>query len=136
MVMTMNKALGGIHILIAAVVALYYLFGIFLGDGMDHSLWPVLNWFMAVATILSFYFAYTWKKGLGEDASTKDFISAKILYLGAALLVLWFFPSWFSEMVGNGNDAAMAIGEHFWSFVDPLFILVVCCVGCKLWNEG
>ena len=92
---------------------------------------------MAVAVILSLYYSFTWMRGLGDDASTKEFITHKILFLGAALLALWFFPAWFSEFgAGSASDIEGALVEFFWLFVDPLFVLTVGCVGFRLWGKG
>ncbi len=133
----MNRILGAIHILIAATVGVYYMIYPLMGASADHTVWTALNWPMAVAVVLSLYFAFTWMRGLGEDASTKEFITHKILFLGAALLLLWYFPAWFAEMGGNGGSEAMeALTESFWLLVDPLFVLTVGCVGFRLWEKG
>ena len=133
----MNKVLGLIHMLIAACVGAYYLVWPLLGDSASHEVWNVLNWAMAVAVLLSLYFAYGWMRGLGDDASTKEFIANKILFLGAVLLLLWYFPAWFTELAGSGRtEIEYALGESFWLLVDPLFVMVSGCVGFRLWSQS
>ena len=133
----MNRILGAFHILLAAAVGVYYMIYPLMGASADHAVWSVLNWAMAVAVVLSLYFAYTWMRGLGDDASTNEFITHKILFLGAALLLFWYFPAWFAELGGNGGSETMeALSESFWLLVDPLFVLTVGCVGFRLWEKG
>ena len=133
----MNRILGAIHILIAAAVGAYYMMFPLMGDRAGHSVWIVLEWAMALATVMSAYFAYTWMRGLGEDASTKEFATHRILFIGAALLVLWYFPAWFAELGGSGRSETMeALSGSFWLLVDPLFVLTVGCVGFRLWAKG
>ena len=130
----MNRLLGAFLILAAAVVGIFFMAYPFVGED-GHEVWAILNWGMAVAVLLSVYFAYTWLRGLGDDASTKEFITHKILFLGAALLVLWYFPAWFTELVyysHGASDLERALSEGFWLLVDPLFVLVVGCVGLRL----
>ncbi len=124
----MNRILGGLHYLVAAVVALFFVIGPFWDWG--ESAWEVFNYFMALAVLLSLYYAYTWKKGLGDDADTKSYVHHKTLLLGAVVLALWFFYTWFTDM--QGGDVA----ENLWLFSHPLFVLVTACVGDKLWNQG
>ncbi len=133
----MNRVLGAIHILIAAAVGVYFMMFPLIADSAGHSVWTVLEWAMALTVVSSVFFAFAWMRGLDEDASTKEFITYKILFFGAALLVLWYFPAWFAELGGSGRSEAMeALSASFWLLVDPLFVLTVGPVGYRLWARG
>ena len=135
----MNRFLGAIHILLAAAVAVLFVIHPFLGEAAD-GVWFVLSWGKAAAVILTFYFAYTWKQGLGDDASTKDFITYKVLFLAAVVLLLWFFAAWFTEFViadsGGVSEIERALATRSWGLIDPLFVLTAGCVGFRLWEKG
>ena len=131
----MNRLLGALHLVLAALVALYFMFGRLLPDPWDHQFWEYLNWGMGLACVLSMYFACRWKHALADDASTKDFITAKVLFGGAAILLMWFTQNVIIEWTTT-DAASQSLAEHFWMFIDPLFVLVAGCVGYRLWGEG
>ena len=131
-----NRILGVLFLLLAAVVGFLFIFWNFLGDSLDDSIWEVVNIPMAVAVVASLGYAIWWMRNLDDDASDRTIIKHKALLLGTVLLIMWFFSAWGTESATGLTEAAEVLSDFYWFFVDPLFVITVGCVGCTLWCKG
>ena len=98
--------------------------------------WNVLNWFIAFGVTAALIATYLYKRGLSVDSSTdREFICANTAFYAAAVLAIWFFWNWFDDLT-VGEEGQSAVRLIFWSFINPLFIILMGAVSARLWRDA
>lgn len=133
-----KRLLAAYLVAIATAVALHFIFASFYRDAVDTGqLWNILNWFMAVAVLVTLIVRYLGKVKLdrqGSDGSvTRKYLEVNAALYLAAVLTIWFFWNWFDDLM-VGADSQSDIRLILWAFIDPLFVLIVGTTGCRLWQ--
>lgn len=101
------------------------------------DIWHVMNWFMAASIIITLVVRTHDRIQLEKDEDNS--VSRRYLETYAGLIVsvflaLWFFWNWGSESITSGGEASQ-INLIFWSWINPLFVIVTGLTGCRLWNR-
>ena len=126
--------------IVSVVVAAHFILSPFYQDTMDiDRMWFVLNWFMAVASVIALVVNYHRYKATGAQSGEGE-VDRQYLKVNAALiaslgLVIWFFWNWFDDLTaasGSQSDTRLIM----WAFIDPLFVLVTGATGLHVWRFG
>lgn len=123
----------------ALVVAVHFVFGSFYRDAMDTvDVWAILDWPIAVATLIALAVNYQRKRAIDRDANaavTREYLEAGAWLFATSLLALWFFSNWFNFM-NAGTEGETAANLVVWAIVDALVVLVLCATGRYLWRDA
>ena len=120
-------------LLVGVAVAGYFIaYPLYAGQGNPdhaHDVWEVLNWFMAVATVLLTLITCTRMQALGEGAATWDRLVANGRFYLAVALLLGFFSNWFSDQWGPGPT------PFLWVVVDIGLPILAAEMALTLWRD-
>ena len=138
----LKKLVGAYMVLVAVVVAVFFIVNTFLVDTLDvMSIWYVLDVLMLIGLALALVHNYMRKKGAdageaGEPVSRGYFESNAAFYLTAGVTIL-FLHNWFSLLAQGGDYLD---GNHqawvIWAVVDTLLPIVLGITGCHLWRTA
>ncbi len=119
-------------VVVAVVVAINFIATPLYHPGGDEpfTVWEILNWFMAVALVITVASNYLAIRQIDADStSVTKYWSANLLYYASAILFLTFFYNWFSNLSPNTEpDGLVRV------FVDTLMPIVVGVTGCHWWQ--
>ena len=122
-------------VLVAVAVAVNFIATPLYHPGGDEpfSVWEVLNWFMAVAILITTAVAYTAKRRVDADDSTdlKMYLRTSVLFYASAVIFLAFFWNWFSNLSPDNSPDGQV-----WVFIDIVMPLVTGVAGCRLWKKA
>ena len=143
----LKRVVGAYLMLLAAVVAVFFIINTFLVDTLDVlSIWYVLDVLMFIGLAVALVHNYMRKKAIdsgdsSEPVSRGYFEANAAFYLTAGITIL-FLHNWFSllsqgaDFLGS-NDAG---GNHqawvIWAVVDTVLPIVVGVTGCHLWRTA
>ena len=139
--MDMVKRLLAVFLVaIAFVVAAHFMVSPLYEDAVDvGQVWDVINWFMAVGVVAALIVHYLRKRALdrrGPDGSIdRAYVEVNLSLYASIVLVLWFFWNWFDNLA-TGAESQGQTHLFFWTFVDPLFVLIAGTTGCCLWRSA
>jgi hypothetical protein len=102
------------------------------GAGDAHDVWEILNWFMAIATILLVLVTFHGTRVLTEDASSWDRFVANGRFHIAVALLLGFLSNWFADQWGQGEFGPVAF---LWVVIDIGLPILAIEMALKLWKE-
>ena len=121
----MLRILAGYQILMATAVGIHFIVTNLYYSSM---VWNVMGWFMAVSVLIALGLSFGRKRALDSDPHWRDYVETNVTFYGAVVLALWFF--WNSLGVFSGQD-----NGTFWGFINPLFVVVVGSLGCRMWGR-
>ena len=138
---------------VSVIVAVYFLLTLFLTDSStlltylndlnvftfftkghagELGVWLMIDALMALAIIIALAVNVTRKRRLRvgdpDEPVTREYLEVNVSFYATILLALWFFWNWFG--VFSGQDSGT-----FWGFINPLFVLVVGSLGCRMWSR-
>ena len=122
----------------ATAVALHFVFTPLYDDVMDiGEMWGALNIVMAIsvlgALVIHMYRKLALDKQGGDGGITREYLETNLLVYLSVALTLWFFWNWIDDL--TIYPASQDTVRHvLWSFIDPLFVIVVGVTGCYLWR--
>ncbi len=124
------RVVAGYQILMATAVGIHFIITTLYHPGGDEpfTAWQIMNWFMAVSVLITLGLSFGRRRALGSDPDWREYLETNLTFYGAILLGLWFFWNWFG--VFSGQDSGT-----FWGFINPLFVLVVGSLGCRMWGR-
>ncbi len=126
-----TRLLGLYSMLIALVVGVYFIISPLVTADWGDDLWDVLNYFMAAGVIIALGVSFMRKRAIESGAADViQYIRTYVAFYAALLLFMWFFWKWFSLLNGDEGD------ELSWTFVDPLFAIVVGSIGRRMWRNA
>ena len=97
---------------------------------LSNTVWLVLNWLMAVATITAVVFSYArWRRP--DAPATSTWISPRMLLGASTVLLVLYFEQWPSAF-GTSTEGLSLFRRSMWLFIDTLFVLVNAAVGMRL----
>ena len=125
-----NRLIGLYLVVVGAAVALQFILYPLYGNSTDAgiTIWLTLDWFMALGLLLALYTTNRRRqadKG-GDDACS----SSAVMFYGAAILALAFFPNWFGEaFTQHANEAA---AWTIWHLIDSVLPVLFLAEGRRL----
>ena len=101
----------------------------------DYPSWQILNYFMALATLLALRVGIDRRRALGDEASTVEYLRVSFAFYGAIVLTMLFFWEWFWTL-NPDSETGDAVTSHliYFPIVDALFVVVAFSNGRHLWN--
>ena len=120
----------------AIAVAGHFIFSHFYVDAIEvHKIWDVLNWIMAVGVLYSLAYNFMRRRAANAGPASRSDLGASLAFYITALLALWYFWAWFSELTTGTEDAENVARSITWILVDGLYPLVTGSVACHLWSS-
>ena len=136
---TGNKPLAAAFWLLAAAVALHFIFTPFYDDATNvvDQVWNILNWLMAIGVVVALAVHYFRKRALDsrrdDGTITREYLEVNIAVYGSIILTLLFFTNWFDKLTIDAGRSQDETHLLIWVFVDPLFVLISGITGRYLW---
>ena len=134
----LKKLAGAYLVIVAVVVAVFFIINNFLTDAIDvMTVWYVLDVLMVIGLALGLIFNYMAKReaeGAGDGPGTfRRSLEANVAFYATAGVTILFLHNWFALLAGvslEGNEQAWVI----WAVVDTVLPLVLGATGCRLWR--
>ena len=118
----------------AFVVGVHFVVTPLYDDGSTgFPVWDVINYFMAVAVLIALILSYLAKRRMDaseDDVGLRRYMGVNALFYAAAWLSMWLFWNWFVELAGWDPS------QSLWAFIAPLFVIVTCAAGMRLWRDS
>ena len=138
----LKKLLGMYLVLVATVVAVWFIINTFFVDSFSVSdVWYVLDILMVIGLAVALAYNFDRKRRMDSQLAgngiTRRYIEANVaLYLTAGVTIL-FLHNWFAFLHGGpesleGNHQAWVI----WAVVDTMLPLVLGTTGCAMWRDA
>ena len=143
----LKKLAGAYMMLVAVVVAVFFIINTFLADSLDVlSIWYVLDVLMLIGLALALIYNYSRKSGVdgGDSAEgvTRGYLEANVAFFVTAGVTILFLHNWFA-LLANGSDylgSSGSDGNHqswvIWAAVDTVLPIVLGVTGCHLWKNA
>ena len=137
----LKKLAGGYLMLLAIVVAVFFIINNFLVDAIDvMQVWLVLDVFMLIGLAIGLIYNYGRKRvadgGNDGDGVTRGYFEANTAFFVTAGVSILFLHNWFA-LLANGSD--YLDGNHqslvIWAVVDTLLPLILGITGCHMWKN-
>ena len=138
----LKKLIGAYLMVIAAIVAVFFIIDPLLVDSLDVlSIWSVVDVLMVIALALALIFNYARKREEcrrdSSGAVTRRYLEVNVAFFVTAGVTILFLHNWFS-LLAFGSDSLD--GNHqawvIWAVVDTGLPLVLGVTGCRLWMGG
>ena len=136
-----KKLAGAYLMLLAIVVAVFFIINNFLVDAIDvMQVWLVLDVFMLIGLAIGLIYNYGRKRaadgGNDGDGVTRGYFEANAAFFVTAGVSILFLHNWFA-LLANGSD--YLDGNHqslvIWAVVDTLLPLILGITGCHMWKN-
>ena len=137
-----KKLVGAYLIVVAVVVAVFFIINTFLVDTWDvPSVWHVLDVLMLIGLGLSLIHNYSRKRSVdasGDNSGLiRPYFEANAAFYVTAGVTILFLHNWFS-LLAKGSD--YLDGNHqawvIWATVDTLLPIIFGITGCHLWRNA
>ena len=138
----LKKLAGAYLMLLAIVVAVYFIINNFLTDAIDVlTVWLALDVLMLIGLAIGLFYNYLRKRavdGGGEnDGVTRGYFEANAAFFVTAGVAILFLHNWFA-LLANGSD--YLDGNHqswvIWAAVDTLLPIILGITGCHMWRNA
>ncbi len=120
-------------IVVAVAVAVNFIATPLYHPGGDEpfTVWEVLNWFMAVAIVITTLVTFRAKRSVDAEDSgdLRPYLRTSVLFYASAVIFLAFFWNWFSNLSPDNSPDGQV-----WVFIDIVMPLVTGATGCRLWQ--
>ncbi len=137
----LKKLAGAYLIVVAVVVAVYFVINTVLAESFDFdvlSVWYVLDVLMLVGLIVALICNFVAKretKGPGpSEAVTRQYLEVNVLFYVTVAITILFLHNWLA-FLALGSDSLE--GNHqawvIWAVVDTLLPITLGITGCHLW---
>ena len=104
----------------------------------DYPVWQILNWFMAVAVVLSLIVNFRRRFAIGDWRYTDiENLLVSTTYFAAIALAMLFFWGWLWTL-NPDSETGDAVTSHliYFPLVDTIFVIVSLSTGRYLWNTA
>ncbi len=134
-----RRAIAIALIILAVAVGLnLMLTPVYHDGGETYPVWQVMNWFMAVAVVVSLLISFHRVRSLNggpNDPVTREYLGATALFLGTTGLIIIFYWNWLWTLFPESETglAAQSHLNHF-PWMDVLFTWVAGSAGLYLWR--
>ena len=143
----LKKPAGAYLVLLAIVVAVFFIINTFLTDVLDVlTIWYVLDVLMLIGLAIGLVYNYGRKRGAdsgneGEGVTRGYFEANTAFYITAGVSIL-FLHNWFALLALGGDSlgANTVDGNHhawvIWAVVDTVLPIVLGITGCHMWKNA
>ena len=104
----------------------------------DYTVWEILNYFMAVGTVIVLVVGILRKRAIGgTDVDTLTYLRTSIVFYGGIVLASLFFWEWFWQL-NPDSETGDAVTSHliYFPIVDMLYAVLTLIVGRRIWSGG
>ena len=119
---------------LGAFVAGHFVLQAFYSGDVALDMWTVLDWFIAVALVLTLAIALHEKRYAGHESDapvTRSWITANVALYATYTIGLLFFYNWFQfEWNGNSDD------PQLWILIDVAVAILFVSTGARAWRAG
>lgn len=122
----------------AAVFANLILTPVYHDGDAAYPVWEVINWFMAVSTLVVLVVGYLRKRAqAGREPSVVEYVRVAFAFYGAVVLAMLFFWGWIWTL-NPDSETGEAVTSHviYFPIVDALFVVIALATGRYLWSEA
>ena len=140
-----RRIAGIILVIVAVAVAVHtiveplYFDSSLSGSGYSESIWAILNPLMALTVILGVIFAYIRKRdaeGDGNEAVTREFLTANTVLYGFLFVGILFFWNWFNLLSPAYNAIGPDAVSLTWIIIDAGLPLLAGAQGIHMLLDG
>lgn len=140
-----KRIVGIILVIVAVIVAVHtvveplYFNSSLTASGYNESLWALINPLSAITVILGVIFGYIRKRdvdGDGENAVTREFLTANTIFYGFAFIGILFFWNWFNLLSPNFTAIPLGAISLVWIIFDAGMPLLAGALGIHLLLGG
>ena len=138
----LKKLAGAYLVLLAIVVAVFFIINTFLTDALDvTTVWYVLDVLMLIGLAIGLVHNYVRKSGAdgGNDGDgvTRGYFEANVAFYVTAGITILFLHNWFA-LLANGRE--YLDGNHqswvIWAVVDTVLPIILGITGCHMWKKA
>lgn len=138
----LKKLAGAYLVLLAIVVAVFFIINNFLTDQVNvMGAWLVLDVLMLIGLAIGLLYNYGRKRaadgGDESDGVTRGYFEANTAFFVTAGVSILFLHNWFA-LLANGGD--YLDGNHqawvIWATIDTVLPIVLGITGCHLWKNS
>ena len=104
----------------------------------DYTVWEILNYFMAVGTVIVLVVGILRKRAIGgTDVDTLTYLRTSVVFYGGVVLASLFFWEWFWQL-NPDSETGDAVTSHliYFPIVDMLYAVLTLIVGRRIWSGG
>ena len=104
----------------------------------DYTVWEILNYFMAVGTVIVLVVGILRKRAIGgTDVDTLTYLRTSVVFYGGIVLASLFFWEWFWQL-NPDSETGDAVTSHliYFPIVDMLYAVLTLIVGRRIWSAG
>ena len=104
----------------------------------DYTVWEILNYFMAVGTVIVLVVGILRKRAIGgTDVDTLTYLRTSVVFYGGIVLASLFFWEWFWQL-NPDSETGDAVTSHliYFPIVDMLYAVLTLIVGRRIWSGG
>ena len=137
----LKKLAGAYLIVVAAVVAVFFIINTVLAESFDFdvvTVWYVLDVLMLIGLIVALYYNFAAKREAmrpGDDeAVTRRYLEVNVLFYATVVVTILFLHNWLA-LLALGSDSLDDNHQAWviWAFVDTLLPITLGITGCHLW---
>ena len=104
----------------------------------DYTVWEILNYFMAVGTVIVLVVGILRKRAIGgSDVDTLTYLRTSVVFYGGIVLASMFFWEWFWQL-NPDSETGDAVTSHliYFPIVDMMYAVLALIVGRRIWSDG
>ncbi|MCY4476186.1 MAG: hypothetical protein OXC83_12255 [Chloroflexi bacterium] len=104
----------------------------------DYTVWEILNYFMAVGTVIVLVVGILRKRAIGgTDVDTLTYLRTSVVFYGGIVLASLFFWEWFWQL-NPDSETGDAVTSHliYFPIVDMMYAVLALIVGRRIWSGG
>ena len=134
------KRIAALYLVLTALAVFFNLIltPVYHDGSPDYPVWKIINYFMAVGTILALAASFIRRRAAGNpDTNTVDRVWANVFCYAAIALAMFFFWGWIWTL-NPDSETGEAVTSHlvYFPLVDALFVIVTLDVARWLWRRG
>ena len=134
------KRIAALYLVLTALAVFFNLIltPVYHDGSPDYPVWKIVNYFMAVGTILALAASYLRRRSAGNpDTTTADRVWANAFCYAAIALAMLFFWGWIWTL-NPDSETGEAVTSHliYFPIVDALFVVVALDAARWLWRRG
>ena len=141
-----KKLAGAYLVLLAVVVAVFFIINNFLVNAIDVlTVWLALDVLMLLGLVIGLIYNYCRKKaadgGNESDGVTRGYFEANAAFFVTAGVAILFLHNWFA-LLANGagylGDSSNLNHQSWviWAVVDTMLPIILGITGCRMWKNA
>ena len=138
MILKMNRVVGAGLVAYSGLYTIQVVFGSLYAEALPPTdVYRVINYFTAVAVLISVAVSWCRKRGCGVAPVGPDqHLAVQAGFFVSLGLAIWFFTLWFRILMLDTDEATPDPDTVVWFFVSALIPMVLGTNGIMLWRSG